>query len=194
MLDINNFEPYTLEKVKPLILTTTFKSKNRNKEKEYKNIITFDIETTTISKEKAPMYIWQINVNGRNFYGRYWEEFVEFIDYLKTLDHLSYIWVHNLKFEFHYIQSKLDFYDEDLIKVKSHAVIRARTDNVIFRCTYAMTNESLKDLALIYDEKIGRVALHAYRIEYIEPFDEDKVKVFEAELPDDMQKVIEGLS
>ena len=147
MLDINNFEPYTLEKVKPLILTTTFKSKNRNKEKEYKNIITFDIETTTISKEKAPMYIWQINVNGRNFYGRYWEEFVEFIDYLKTLDHLSYIWVHNLKFEFHYIQSKLDFYDEDLIKVKSHAVIRARTDNVIFRCTYAMTNESLKDLA-----------------------------------------------
>ena len=55
-------------------------------------------------------------------------------------------------------------------------------------------NESLKDLALIYDEKIGRVALHAYRIEYIDPFDEDKVKVFEAELPDDMQKVIEGLS
>lgn len=147
MLDINNFEPYTLEKVKPLILTTTFKSKNRNKEKEYKNIITFDIETTTISKEKAPMYIWQINVNGRNFYGRYWEEFVEFINYLKSLDHLSYIWVHNLKFEFHYIQSKLDFYDEDLIKVKSHAVIRARTDNVVFRCTYAMTNESLKDLA-----------------------------------------------
>lgn len=55
-------------------------------------------------------------------------------------------------------------------------------------------NESLKDLALIYDEKIGRVALHAYRIEYKDPFDEGKVKVFEAELPRDMQKVIEGLS
>lgn len=40
-------------------------------------------------------------------------------------------------------------------------------------------NEALKELASIYDEKIGRVALHAYKIEYKDPFDlEDKV--FEA--------------
>ena len=39
------------------------------------------------------------------------------------------------------------------------------------------------------DEKIGRVALHAYKIEYKDPFDlEDKV--FEAEIPQDMQRVI----
>ena len=146
MTSIENFVPYSLDKIKEIITTTTFKNKNKDKEKEYKNIITFDIETTTISKEKAPMYIWQINVNGSNFYGRYWKEFVEFVNYLKSLDHVSYIWVHNLKFEFHYIQSLFDFYDEDVICVKSHAVIRARTGNVVFRCTYAMTNESLKDV------------------------------------------------
>ena len=50
-------------------------------------------------------------------------------------------------------------------------------------------NEALKELASIYDEKIGRVALHAYKIEYKDPFDlEDKV--FEAEIPQDMQRVI----
>ena len=50
-------------------------------------------------------------------------------------------------------------------------------------------NEALKELASIYDEKIGRVALHAYKIEYKDPFDlEDKV--FESEIPQDMQRVI----
>jgi len=55
-------------------------------------------------------------------------------------------------------------------------------------------NDDLKALSSIYDEKIGRVALHAYRIEYNDPFDEGKIKVFEAELPEDMQKVIDELS
>ena len=50
-------------------------------------------------------------------------------------------------------------------------------------------NEALKELASVYDEKIGRVALHAYKIEYKDPFDLEN-KVFEAELPQDMQRVI----
>ncbi len=50
-------------------------------------------------------------------------------------------------------------------------------------------NEKLKEQAMIYDEKIGRVALHAYKIEYKDPFDLEN-KVFEAELPQDMQRVI----
>ncbi len=50
-------------------------------------------------------------------------------------------------------------------------------------------NEALKELASVYDEKIGRVALHAYKIEYKDPFDLEE-KVFEAGLPQDMKKVI----
>ena len=53
-------------------------------------------------------------------------------------------------------------------------------------------NEALKAKASIFDRKIGRVALHAYRIEYKDPFD-DEIKVFEAELPSDMQAVIDDL-
>ena len=54
-------------------------------------------------------------------------------------------------------------------------------------------NQSLKSQAEKYDEKIGRVALHAYRIEYKDPFDEE-IKMFEAELPSDMKKVVEEIS
>ena len=54
--------------------------------------------------------------------------------------------------------------------------------------------EELKDQALIYDGKVGRVALHAFRIEYNDPFDSGNTKVFEAELPSDMQKLIDEIS
>ena len=55
-------------------------------------------------------------------------------------------------------------------------------------------NETLKDSAAIYDPMAGRVTLHAYRIEFNDPFDDGKVKVFEAELPADMRKVIDAIS
>ena len=53
--------------------------------------------------------------------------------------------------------------------------------------------ENLRQQALIYDEKIGRVALHAYRIEYSDPFDNGNIKVFEADLPSDMQKLVDEI-
>ena len=55
-------------------------------------------------------------------------------------------------------------------------------------------NDGLKDQALIYDDKVGRVALHAYKIEYKDPFDEGSIKVFEAPLPSDMQKLVDEIS
>ncbi|WP_034448814.1 RluA family pseudouridine synthase [Butyrivibrio sp. AE2032] len=53
-------------------------------------------------------------------------------------------------------------------------------------------NPALKDTAVIFDEQMGRVALHAYKIEYKDPFDKED-KVFEAALPEDMQRVIDGI-
>ena len=50
-------------------------------------------------------------------------------------------------------------------------------------------NESLRESAMIYDNLAGRCALHAYRIEYKDPFDLEH-KVFEAGLPEDMQRII----
>ena len=55
-------------------------------------------------------------------------------------------------------------------------------------------NEDLKQQAAIYDDKVGRVALHAYKIEYNDPFDMGNTKVFEAPLPYDMQKLVDDIS
>lgn len=55
-------------------------------------------------------------------------------------------------------------------------------------------NEELKERAMVFDERMGRVALHAYKIEYEDPFDSGRIKVFEAALPEDMQKVISEIS
>ena len=52
--------------------------------------------------------------------------------------------------------------------------------------------ESLKAQATIYDPKMGRVSLHAYKIEYLDPFD-GGIHVYEAEIPSDMQTVIEAI-
>ena len=51
-------------------------------------------------------------------------------------------------------------------------------------------NGKLAPLAKVFDEKIRRVALHAYKIEYRDPFEDGKIKVFEAELPEDMKSII----
>ena len=55
-------------------------------------------------------------------------------------------------------------------------------------------NEMLKEQALALDGKIGRCALHAYKIEYKDPFDSFKARVFETSLPEDMQKLVDECS
>lgn len=53
-------------------------------------------------------------------------------------------------------------------------------------------NEALRSSALEIDTLVGRCALHAYRIEYNDPFDGGKIKVFETKLPSDMKRVMDG--
>lgn len=53
-------------------------------------------------------------------------------------------------------------------------------------------NEQLKEQALRFDGSIGRCALHAYKIVYKDPFDSLKARIFEAPLPDDLQKAIDS--
>lgn len=55
-------------------------------------------------------------------------------------------------------------------------------------------NEALKLQAAIFDPRMGRVALHAYRIEYEDPFEDNKIRIFEADLPSDMQDVISKMT
>lgn len=113
------------------------------------------------SIKQSNMYIWQLSINDIVYYGRKWEELVELI---KKIDNLEpsitkYIFVHNLAFEFQYLKNIFHF--EDVQARKSHKVMTAklRDYNIIFRCTYFMSNCSLAKLTDLYklpiEKKVG---------------------------------------
>lgn len=117
--------------------------------KYYTDIITFDIETTSYSKSVSFMYVWQLCINGNCFYGRYWNEFQELITMLQTYKDTFVIWVHNLSFEFGFIQDLFSW--ENVFAVNFHKPIYAKSENVIFRCSYLMSNLSLEKLGDNYE-------------------------------------------
>lgn len=123
--------------------------------KYYSDIITFDIESTSLNKKTAFMYVWQMCINGTVFYGRYWEEFQEFIQALQMYKNNFVIWIHNLSFEFSFIQDL--FIWENVFAVNFHKPIYAKTENVIFRCSYLMSNLSLAKLAENYDLPVQKL-------------------------------------
>lgn len=115
----------------------------------YTDIITFDIETTSYNKAVSFMWVWQMCINGSCFYGRHWEEFIEFVRVLQKYKTLFVIWVHNLSFEFGFIQDLFKW--ENVFAINYHKPVYAKTDNVIFRCSYLMSNLSLEKLGDNYD-------------------------------------------
>lgn len=159
---IENFERYKPESVIQSLSGSVFSTNKKHPEKAiFRDIITFDIETTSIDKERSVMYIWQICVNGRCFYGRLWSEFENFISLLNSYGARYYIWVHNLSFEFAFIQSLFDFSEHCKVH-ESHSVREAEYKNIIFRCTYFMTNLSLEKVAEQYKLDFEKLDGNAY--------------------------------
>lgn len=118
----------------------------------------FDIETSNIpDKHLAFMYIWQMSLNNIIIFGRTWEEFIEFLERLKTYYHISkkkklIIWVHNLSFEFQFIKKKINW---DIGKngwakifaLDPRKIVKAEADGFEFRDSLALTNLSLAKMA-----------------------------------------------
>lgn len=138
-------------------------------------VYTFDIETTsyfllngkifkgidylTLSEEekkeaepKVCMYIWMFSVNEQVFYGRTWEEFYHFMEYLnECVPEKKIVFVHNLGFEFHFFKSILKI--KDVFARKAHKVIKCSIEdfNIEFRCSYMMSNCALNLLTKLYN-------------------------------------------
>lgn len=108
----------------------------------------FDIETTNIkSIEQSVMYVWQWHFdNIGTVFGRTWKEFVEFVETLnKHLNGLHLMtFVHNLSFEFQFLKGILDFTGYEVFSIDKRKVARCVYDNIEFRCSYILTNMSLK--------------------------------------------------
>ena len=95
------------------------------------------------------MYVWQICIEGECYHARTWEEFDNFISLLKSFDCTWIVWVHNLGFEWEYLRNRFEW--SDCFFTRKHSPIYCITDNVIFRCTYKMTNLGLKDVGEKYN-------------------------------------------
>lgn len=119
----------------------------------YNDVITFDIETTSIPSDRpyAFMYIWQACVFGVVVYGRSWEDFIFFIqaidNELNLSAHKLIVYVHNLGFEFQFMYQfcRAAFPDHmpEIFAVRKRKVLSFRISGLEFRCSYLLTNMSL---------------------------------------------------
>lgn len=144
-------------------------------------IYTFDIETSsflTLGKKVIPgceysnltkkaqeqsmphgtMYVWMFGVGDEVYYGRTWDEFKEFLNRLeKHSDHLKIVHVHNLAFEFQFLKGEFDF--AEVTARKSYKVMTAlmKDYNILFKCTYFMTNCSLAQIPKVFGLKTKKM-------------------------------------
>lgn len=131
-------------------------------------VCAFDIETTRLdlpipdgAKQNSHsfMYIWQFQMGGHTIIGRTWAEFVLFvdrireaiIDYQKDQSFLYtprlIVFVHNLAYEWQYLQGVFHFDNDDVFFREPRKPIYCRIyDCIEFRCSYMQTNMSLSHL------------------------------------------------
>ena len=122
-------------------------------------VAAFDIETSTIyypddygitpedkalrgTPKFAFMYVWQLAVNNITCYGRTWDEFYECLlnlraDLQLSIDHRLIVYVHNLKYEFAFMQklpgihfSDLTRYPRDFLARDKHTIIKCVVNDV----------------------------------------------------------------
>lgn len=109
----------------------------------------FDIETTSV-KSDSPygfMYHWQFCMGNTVCFGRTWEEFKVLIDRLH--DSISFkadvkyvVYVHNLAFEFQFMQNFIKITSLFAREKKKPLVVRT-CEQIEYRCSYTLSNMSL---------------------------------------------------
>ena len=106
------------------------------------------------------MYIWQFSINDTVYYGRTWSEFREFLKRLEENCNLKkYVFVHNLSFEFQFMCRQLQI--KSVLSRKSRKVMSCEllNFNIIFRCSYYMSNVALAYLPKLFnlpvEKKVG---------------------------------------
>lgn len=147
---VYNIEDFPYDKFASMDLPLVTKRKHG----KYYNISSaFDIETTSmrfegIEKPQGFMYIWQFCLIDTVVMGRTWEEYIEFMNKLKEALDLSskkktlVIYVHFLSYEFQFIKDF--FHIESLFARDKRKVIKFSIDGFEFRCSYFLSNMSLK--------------------------------------------------
>ena len=157
---------------KGIIAALTTKTQNNKKTKTYNDIITFDTESSRITDNLVCTYLWSACINGEYVYGRTPQECLEFFQELASYDGHWFVWVHCLGFDSVYLNDVLGDFDT-VFAISKYRPIKIDWQNITFRCTYAISDISLRDTADLYnlDHKKGEM-------------DHDLIRHYETDLTD----------
>lgn len=128
-------------------------TKNR---RTYLSIVcAFDIETSRLNEDESFMYIWQAQIGPYTVSGRSWKEFFRMLKRLAAgLDPDVYMvfYVHNLSFEFQFLQGRYHFKEDEVFCLDSRKILKCDIlEHFEFRCSYIHSNMSLS----LFLEKMG---------------------------------------
>ena len=143
------------------------KSKHK---KLYKNLVcAFDIETTGIfSKNMSVMYIWMFKIMDCVVIGRYWYEYITFVELLsQSMNNNEYlvVYVHNLSYEFQFLSGVFHFNKEEVFCVDNRKILKATWNKHIeYRCSYIHANASLN--VWTHDMKVEHSKLSGIEFDY----------------------------
>lgn len=136
--DIETTSLYFNEVENKYISNSDFQKLKAKEQKKYKKI--------------AFMYIWQFCVDKYIVIGRSWKQFIDLIDYISDFYNCNYskrhfvIYVHNLSYEFQFMQKLFNFVD--IFALKERKPIKAITEmGIEFRCSYLLSGYSLAKLS-----------------------------------------------
>lgn len=131
----------------------------RNNSGLINDLMTVDIETTTISagteynsgdQAYALPYLYQVYIAGCTAFFRYDGEFSEFYKWLDNTLHSKNltlpVYVHNLSFEYHFFKSRFPIDFESVFALQSRRIgkFESALHGLVFRCSYLLSNMSLE--------------------------------------------------
>lgn len=135
------------------------KGKKTNKPEYLEVTCAFDIESTNIKAiQQAVMYIWQFQIGTElTVFGRTWDEFIlllnKILPVLETNVWLV-VYIHNLSYEFSFLKGIYDFREDEVFCLSRRKVLKCTMyDKIEFRCSYKLSNSSLKDFTRKYKVK-----------------------------------------
>ena len=169
------------DKIRSIFNNAKITKPSKKKPAVYELVASFDIETSSYSKDDediAFMYIWQFSLENYVIYGRTWEQYFEFIEKLKNIGNITpetqlIIWVHNLSFEFQFIR-KLIEWQKVFATDERKVIYGVTTQGFIYRDSYILAGYSLKLVAK---------NLHNHKIKKLVGFlDYDKIRTPETPL------------
>lgn len=141
-------------KIESIFSNAKITRKSKKKPSVYELVASFDIETSSYSKDGediAFMYIWQFSLENYVIYGRTWEQYFEFIDKLKDIGNITsekqlIIWVHNLSFEFQFIRKLIEW--KKVFATDERKIIYGVTiQGFVYRDSYILAGYSLNLVA-----------------------------------------------